>query len=138
MKKIAFSAIVLGMAIATCASASTDVSVYNRAVAGDITVQGGARRIHGNMAEMYQSEIELAQKQHAKNVILLIGDGTVNIIEVWSELRYTIAISLFSYLRNSHSSQLYQLERHHPHHLNHTSEFLKSFNFPTITHKLFH
>lgn len=75
MKKIAVSAIVLGMSIASCVSAATDISVYNRAVAGDITVQGGARRIHGNMTEMYQSELELAQKQHAKNVILLIGDG---------------------------------------------------------------
>lgn len=75
MKKIALSAIVLGMSIATYACAATDVNVYNRAAAGDLTVQGGARRIHGNMAEMYQAEIELAKQQHAKNVILLIGDG---------------------------------------------------------------
>ena len=63
------------MSIATYACAATDVNVYNRAAAGDLTVQGGARRIHGNMAEMYQAEIELAKQQHAKNVILLIGDG---------------------------------------------------------------
>ena len=63
----------LSIAIATQANAANDI--YNRAAVGDITVKGGASRIHGDMNAMYESEIKLAKKAQAKNVILLIGDG---------------------------------------------------------------
>ena len=54
---------------------SAESEIYNRAATGDLTTYGGARRIHGDMAKMYESQFKLASKAHAKNVILLIGDG---------------------------------------------------------------
>lgn len=54
-------------------TASAKDDVYNRAAVGDITVHGGASRIHGDMKNMYAAELALANKTHAKNVILLIG-----------------------------------------------------------------
>lgn len=56
-------------------TASAKDDVYNRAAVGNITVRGGASRIHGDMKNMYAAELALANKTHAKNVILLIGDG---------------------------------------------------------------
>ena len=67
------AALALSVIIATQANAANDI--YNRSAVGDITVKGGASRIHGDMNTMYESEIKLAKKAHAKNVILLIGDG---------------------------------------------------------------
>ncbi len=75
MNKIALTAIALGLAASTCAFAADDAAVFARAKAGDVTAQGGARRIHGDMVEMYQDQIKIASQKHAKNVILLIGDG---------------------------------------------------------------
>lgn len=63
----------LSIALSTQVNAANDI--YNRSAVGDITVKGGASRIHGDMNTMYESEIKLAKKAHAKNVILLIGDG---------------------------------------------------------------
>ena len=64
------AALALSVIIATQANAANDI--YNRSAVGDITVKGGASRIHGDMNTMYESEIKLAKKAHAKNVILLI------------------------------------------------------------------
>lgn len=69
---------VLSLALATLVAANTATAaddIYNRAAVGDITVQGGASRIHGDMYKMYESQLKIATKQKAKNVILLIGDG---------------------------------------------------------------
>lgn len=69
---------VLSLALATLVVANTATAaddIYNRAAVGDITVQGGASRIHGDMYKMYESQLKIATKQKAKNVILLIGDG---------------------------------------------------------------
>lgn len=52
MNKIALTAIALGLAASTCAFAADDAAVFARAKAGDVTAQGGARRIHGDMVEM--------------------------------------------------------------------------------------
>lgn len=75
MRKYAVTALaaVVGLSMASCAFAADDI--YNRNAAGDLTVKGGAARIHGDMAEMYKAQFELATKKHAKNVILIIGDG---------------------------------------------------------------
>lgn len=68
-------ATVLGLVACLPAFATNGDAIYNRAATGDLTANGGARRIHGNMAEMYKAQFELATKKTAKNVILLIGDG---------------------------------------------------------------
>ncbi len=75
MRKHTITAIaaVIGMTAAMSAFAADDI--YNRNANGDITVTGGATRIHGDMAQMYKEQFELASKKHAKNVILIIGDG---------------------------------------------------------------
>ena len=67
-------------ALTACAgSASTaqvdDSALYARAAKGDITKFAGARRLSGNMADVYQQELQHAAMKSAKNVILLIGDG---------------------------------------------------------------
>lgn len=68
-------ATVLGLITCMPAMANSNGDVFNRNAKGDLTTVGGASRIHGNMAEMYKEQIKLASKPHAKNVILLIGDG---------------------------------------------------------------
>ncbi len=76
MKKSTLTALALGITLATSACATgNNIDVYNRVAAGDLTAQGGARRVKGDMVTMYKDQIELANKKHAKNVILLIGDG---------------------------------------------------------------
>ena len=78
--------IVLALAVAVCAPAFTactaanagntdSSSVMTRAALGDVTQYAGARRLTGDMTDNYQAVIDLAKKKHAKNVILLIGDG---------------------------------------------------------------
>lgn len=67
-------------ALTACAgSASTaqvdDSALYARAAKGDITKFAGARRLSGNMTDVYQQELQHAAMKSAKNVILLIGDG---------------------------------------------------------------
>ena len=76
---------VLALAVAMCVPAFTactaanagnsDSSVMTRAALGDITQYAGARRLTGDMTDNYQAVLDLAKKKHAKNVILLIGDG---------------------------------------------------------------
>ncbi len=67
-------------ALTACAgSASTagadDSALYQRAAKGDITAFAGARRLSGDMTDLYQKELQHAAMKQAKNVILLIGDG---------------------------------------------------------------
>lgn len=64
-------------ALTACSSTpATDTgAVYERAARGDITAWGGARRLAGDNTDNYAAVLELAQKKHARNVILLIGDG---------------------------------------------------------------
>lgn len=52
-----------------------DAALYERAARGDITEFAGARRLAGDMTDLYQKELAHAAQKHAKNVILLIGDG---------------------------------------------------------------
>ncbi|MET9326318.1 alkaline phosphatase [Tsukamurella sp. NPDC003166] len=47
----------------------------NRAAAGDITAHGGAKRLAGDQTQAIADSI---QRSKAKNVILVIGDGTAN------------------------------------------------------------
>lgn len=53
-------------------AAGVDIS---RAAAGDITANGGARRLDGDQTKAIAESI---QRSSAKNVILVIGDGTAN------------------------------------------------------------
>lgn len=57
------------------ASKIDDSALYVRSAQGDITKFAGARRIQDNQTELYQNALALAKVKHAKNVILLIGDG---------------------------------------------------------------
>lgn len=59
----------------TQTAAVDDSALYVRQAAGDITQFAGARRIQDNQTELYENVLALAKKEHAKNVILLIGDG---------------------------------------------------------------
>ena len=59
----------------TNTSSVNDSALYVRSAAGDVTKFAGARRIQDNQTELYENVLALAKKQHAKNVILLIGDG---------------------------------------------------------------
>ena len=52
-----------------------DSALYNRAAVGDITLNGGASRVHADLTKLYADEVNNAIKTHTKNVILLIGDG---------------------------------------------------------------
>lgn len=66
--------------LAACSANASDQAIddsalYVRQAAGDVTQFAGARRIPDNQTELYSNVLELAKKQHAKNVILLIGDG---------------------------------------------------------------
>lgn len=70
------------LATAACSDSSSDSATENtansggalaeRAAEGDITANGGARRLDGDQTDFIQGAIE---KTGAKNVILLIGDG---------------------------------------------------------------
>lgn len=69
-----------GMLSACSASAQKtatidDSQLYVRQAAGDLTKFAGARRIQDNQTELYSNVLDLAKKEHARNVILLIGDG---------------------------------------------------------------
>lgn len=75
MNKKIVTVLSLALATAIVGNANATEDVYNRAAVGNMTVTGGASRIHGDMNKMYESQIKLAKKEHAKNVILLIGDG---------------------------------------------------------------
>ncbi len=76
MKKlIKISMLALTMSLITGCVTANDNALYNRAATGDITVKGGATRIHGDMSSLYKDAFKQAEKKHAKNVILLIGDG---------------------------------------------------------------
>lgn len=46
--------------------------LIDRAATGDVTQWGGARRVHADQTKLMQDSLK---KTHAKNVILLIGDG---------------------------------------------------------------
>ena len=66
-------------ALTACAGSQSanvdDSALYQRAAKGDITQFAGARRLSGDMTDLYQKELLHAAQKHAKNVILLIGDG---------------------------------------------------------------
>lgn len=74
-------AVTLAIATASVSACSAgvnqvdDSALYVRGAQGDITKFAGARRIHDNQIELYEQALQLAKIQHAKNVILLIGDG---------------------------------------------------------------
>lgn len=70
----AIAAVVASLSVSQSAI-SAESEIYNRAATGDLSTYGGARRIHGDMAKMYEGQFKLASKERAKNVILLIGDG---------------------------------------------------------------
>ncbi len=83
--KKSFLAQALALALAAtslsaCSSNTTtanvdDAKLYVRQAAGDITQFAGARRIQDNQTELYANVLDLAKQKHARNVILLIGDG---------------------------------------------------------------
>lgn len=86
MKFARRSALVLALAAAlpaltACAADSASVknvddsALYQRQAHGDITQFAGARRLQGDDTALYQKELQHARQFHAKNVILLIGDG---------------------------------------------------------------
>ncbi|MGN0903230.1 MAG: alkaline phosphatase, partial [Succinivibrio sp.] len=75
MKKIIKTLAISVVAVCVSGAVHAAEDVYNRAAVGDITVKGGASRIHGDMYKMYEPELKLANQKKAKNVILLIGDG---------------------------------------------------------------
>ena len=50
-------------------------ALYARGAAGDLTQVGGARRTHDKQTSLYAAALKLAERDHAQNVILLIGDG---------------------------------------------------------------
>lgn len=75
MKKSLLNNIALALILSASSTVSLADNVYDRSAVGDITVKGGASRIHGDMFKMYEEQIKLANKKKAKNVILLIGDG---------------------------------------------------------------
>ena len=76
MHKFAITAISLAVGLAFAqGAAAADNDVFNRAAKGDLATFGGAARIKGDMAKLYEEQLKLASKQHAKNVILFIGDG---------------------------------------------------------------
>ena len=65
-----------GMLSACSASAQKtatidDSQLYVRQAAGDLTKFAGARRIQDNQTELYSNVLDLAKKEHARNVILL-------------------------------------------------------------------
>ncbi|WP_394521647.1 alkaline phosphatase [Pantoea sp. SGAir0184] len=60
------------LASLTTMSALAESASYQRAATGDITQQGGARRLSGDQTEALKASLS---NSTAKNVILLIGDG---------------------------------------------------------------
>ena len=75
MKKSLLNNIALAIILSATSTVALADNVYDRSAVGDITVKGGASRIHGDMYKMYDEQIKIANKKKAKNVILLIGDG---------------------------------------------------------------
>lgn len=62
--------------VSACTSTnSLNEDLQNRQAKGDITTYAGARRTSDNQISLYKEAFNLATKQNAKNVILLIGDG---------------------------------------------------------------
>ncbi|GAB3130668.1 alkaline phosphatase [Tsukamurella serpentis] len=81
---MALSAVAMMSVVAACGSNDSGPGVsgdaaskveINRAAAGDITTNGGARRLSGDQTKAIAESI---QSSKAKNVILIIGDGTAN------------------------------------------------------------
>lgn len=67
------SALILAFGAGLFSFSATAESTYaDRHAQGDITKQGGARRITGDQTEMLKASLN---NKKAKNVILLIGDG---------------------------------------------------------------
>ena len=66
-------------ALTACSTSSTAAvdngAVYQREARGNLTEFAGARRLAADNTDNYQAVLDLAKKKHAKNVILLIGDG---------------------------------------------------------------
>lgn len=79
LAKTVTAVVAMGMLSACNASTSQasldDSALYVRSAVGDITKFAGARRIQDNQTELYENALALAKQKHAKNVILLIGDG---------------------------------------------------------------
>lgn len=67
---VSSSILCTGLGMASAQSASD--ALFERAHKGDVTVNGGARRLTGDITEAFRGEIKGGP---AKNVILLIGDG---------------------------------------------------------------
>lgn len=72
MKKNQLGALIL-MGISASACSIVDPQLFQRSAQGDITQQGGARRLHYDTSQDLQQILKHNDK--AKNVILLIGDG---------------------------------------------------------------
>lgn len=75
MKIIAVAALSAVCAFAAAGAHAADAAqmpTIDRAAKGDITLQGGARRLSGDQTELLRASLVNRQ---AKNVILLIGDG---------------------------------------------------------------
>lgn len=69
----ATSALIAAGAMSVAVAQSADeAALMDRAHKGDITTNGGARRLPGDITEAFKAEIKAGP---AKNVILLIGDG---------------------------------------------------------------
>ena len=64
-----------GLVTCSLAAPSVNNDIFLRAAHGNITEYAGARRLNGDVTDSYKEALALAQKKHAKNVILLIGDG---------------------------------------------------------------
>ncbi len=71
--KVSLLTIAIGLLSGCCTA--NDNALYERASHGNITLKGGATRIHGDMSSLYKEAFKKAESKHAKNVILLIGDG---------------------------------------------------------------
>ncbi|GAB2941260.1 alkaline phosphatase [Hafnia psychrotolerans] len=65
-------AVAAALLLASTQAALADDSLTSRAASGDITEQGGARRLSGDQTEALKASLS---NKTVKNVILLIGDG---------------------------------------------------------------
>lgn len=65
-------AVVAALLFTSASAALAEASLSSRAAAGDITEQGGARRLSGDQTEALKASLS---NKTVKNVILLIGDG---------------------------------------------------------------
>ncbi len=75
LKSLALMLTLVCSSVACGTSSANNEDVFARGAVGDITAYGGARRTHGDFAKLYDKYLKEAVKDHAKNVILLIGDG---------------------------------------------------------------